>query len=236
MGLADLHTHTIYSYDGTATVPAVLKRARQTGLDVIAITDHDEIRGALLAEQLAPKFGLEVIPGVEITTAEGDLLGLGIHKPVSAGLPLIETLLRVGEQGGYAIAPHPMAAGMGMKSLNFYSIRKAARHPEAGRILLGIETYNATAIDRESRMFAEVLAYRTGLARTGSSDAHALDVIGLGATEFPGNTAAEFLRALQEGATIPRHKPSWSFARIIGSWIWNYLLSVPARLAPVAQV
>ncbi len=236
MGLADLHTHTIYSYDGTATVPAVLKRARQAGLDVIAITDHDEIRGALLAELLAPKFGLEVIPGVEITTAEGDLLGLGIHKAVPAGLPLIETLLRIGEQGGYAIAPHPMAAGMGMKSLNFYSVRKAVRHPEAGRILLGIETYNATAIDRESRMFAEVLSYRAGLARVGSSDAHALDAIGLGATEFPGSTAADFRRALQEGTTTPRHKPSWSFLRIMGSWVWNYLLSVPARLVSVAHV
>lgn len=235
MGLADLHTHTIYSYDGTATVPAVLKRARQAGLDVIAITDHDEIRGALLAEQLAPKYGLEVIPGIEITTAEGDLLALGVHELVPAGLPLIETLLQIGQQGGCAIAPHPMASGMGMKSLNFYSVRKAARHPEAGRILLGIETYNATAIDRESRMFAEVLAYRTGLARTGSSDAHSLGAIGLGATEFPGNTAAEFLRALQEGTTIPRHQPSWSFLRIAGNWVWNYLLSVPARLVPVAQ-
>lgn len=235
MGLADLHTHTIYSYDGTATVPSVLKRARQVGLDVIAITDHDEIRGALLAEQLAPKFGVQVIPGVEITTAEGDLLGLGIHNPIPAGLPLIETLLRIGEQGGYAIAPHPMATGMGMKSVNFYSVRKAARHPEAGNVLLGIETYNATAIDRESRMFAEVLAYRTGLARTGSSDAHSLDAIGLGATEFPGSTAADFLRSLQERTTIPRHQPSWSFLRIAGNWVWNYLLSVPARLVPAAQ-
>lgn len=235
MGFADLHMHTIYSYDGTATVPAVLKRARQAGLDVIAITDHDEIRGALLAEQLAPKYGLEVIPGIEITTAEGDLLALGVHELVPAGLPLIETLLHIGEQGGYAIAPHPMAAGMGMKSVNFYSVRKAARHSEAGKILLGIETYNATAIDRESRMFAEVLAYRTGLARTGSSDAHALEAIGLGATEFPGSTAAEFLRALQEGTTTPRHQPSWSFVRIMSNWVWNYLLSVPARLIPVTQ-
>ncbi|GAB4492808.1 MAG: CehA/McbA family metallohydrolase [Anaerolineales bacterium] len=234
MGLADLHMHTIYSYDGTATVPSVLKRAKQVGLDVIAITDHDEIRGALLAEQLSPQFGLEVIPGIEITTAEGDLLALGVHKLVAAGQPLIETLLQIGEQGGYAIAPHPMATGMGMKSLNFYSIRKAARHPEARKILLGIETYNATAIDRESRMFAEVLAYRTGLSRTGSSDSHAPEAIGLGTTEFPGCTATDLLRALQNGTTTPRHKPSWSFARIVSNWVWNYLLSVPARLIPVA--
>ena len=53
MGLADLHIHTIYSYDGTASVPAVLTQAKQTGLDVIAITDHDEIKGALKAFELA---------------------------------------------------------------------------------------------------------------------------------------------------------------------------------------
>ena len=63
MGLADLHMHTIYSYDGTASVPRVLARARQIGLDVIAITDHDEIAGSLKALELAPDYGLEVIPG-----------------------------------------------------------------------------------------------------------------------------------------------------------------------------
>ncbi|HNF94893.1 MAG TPA: PHP domain-containing protein, partial [Anaerolineales bacterium] len=68
MGLADLHLHTIYSYDGTATVPAVLRRARELGLNVIAITDHDEIAGALEAVKLASHYGVEVIPGSEITT------------------------------------------------------------------------------------------------------------------------------------------------------------------------
>jgi predicted metal-dependent phosphoesterase TrpH len=76
-------------------------------LDIIAITDHDEIRGALLAEQIAPEIGIQVIPGVEITTAEGDLLALSIRKLIPAGLPLIETILRVGEQGGFCLAPHP---------------------------------------------------------------------------------------------------------------------------------
>jgi predicted metal-dependent phosphoesterase TrpH len=57
MGLADLHIHTIYSYDGTASVPAVLARAKQIGLDVIAITDHDEIVGSLKALELSPSMG-----------------------------------------------------------------------------------------------------------------------------------------------------------------------------------
>jgi predicted metal-dependent phosphoesterase TrpH len=123
MGLADLHMHTLYSYDGTATVPAVLKRAKQVGLDLIAITDHDEIRGALLAEQLASKYEIQVIPGVEITTVEGDLLALNLQRLVLAGLSLIETILRVGELGGFCLAPHPMATGMAMKSLDVAQYR-----------------------------------------------------------------------------------------------------------------
>ncbi|HMV28934.1 MAG TPA: PHP domain-containing protein, partial [Anaerolineales bacterium] len=117
MGLADLHLHTIYSYDGTATVPAVLRRAKEIGLNVIAITDHDEIAGALEGVKLASHYGVEVISGSEITTAEGDLLALNIREKIQPGLSLIETLLRVNEQGGVAVAAHPMAGGMGMKSL-----------------------------------------------------------------------------------------------------------------------
>ncbi len=148
MGLADLHTHTIYSYDGTASVPAVLQRAHELGMDVIAITDHDEIRGALEAVELAPHYGVEVIPGIEITTAQGDLLALGITEPVKAGLPLLETILKVRALGGVCIAPHPMAHGMGMKSLSAQSILKVLKISEVADTLIGIETYNATALDR----------------------------------------------------------------------------------------
>src|SRR5512138_3422583 len=103
MGFADLHIHTIYSYDGTASVPAVLARAKQIGLNVIAVTDHDEIKGALKAFELAPSFGIEVIPGIEITTAEGDLLALFVTQRIEPGLPLMETILKVGEAGGICI-------------------------------------------------------------------------------------------------------------------------------------
>ena len=58
MGLADLHIHTNYSYDGTASVPEVLRKAKQLGLNVIAVTDHDEIAGSLEAVQLASHYGV----------------------------------------------------------------------------------------------------------------------------------------------------------------------------------
>jgi predicted metal-dependent phosphoesterase TrpH len=233
MGLADLHMHTIYSYDGTATVPAVLKRAKQIGLDLIAITDHDEIRGALLAEQLAPEIGIQVIPGVEITTAEGDLLALSIRKLIPAGLPLIETILRVGEQGGFCLAPHPMATGISMKSLNAFSIRQALHNEQASRILIGIESYNATTLDREGNIAARILAERSGVSQTGSSDAHVLEAIGLGATSFPGRTMTDLVAALWTGTTIVQQGPEWGAARVLGKWVADYLMSVPGHLNPV---
>ncbi|HEY3311000.1 MAG TPA: PHP domain-containing protein [Anaerolineales bacterium] len=230
MGLADIHMHTIYSYDGTASVPAVLNRARQLGLDIIAITDHDVIRGALQAEQLAPDYGLQVIPGVEITTAEGDLLALSIHKLVPAGLSLIETLKRVGEQGGFCVAPHPGAGGFGMKSLSAYSIYQALQDYEAERVLIGMETYNATTLDREANLHAQTWAGRLNMSQTGSSDAHVLEAIGLGLTEFPGQTVFDLVAALWTGATRVRKGQEWGAAQVLGKWATNYLFSTTARL------
>lgn len=231
MGLADLHLHTIYSYDGTAAVPAVLRHAKKIGLDVIAITDHDEIGGALEAVKIASHYGVEVIPGIEITTAEGDLLALFITEKVDAGLSLIETVLKVRELGGVCIAPHPMAGGVGMKSLNAISILKALRNHEVAETLIGIETYNGTAIDRASNHYARIFANGLDISQTGSSDAHVVEAIGIGATEFPGKTAADFRYALRSAATRVRKQKEWSAARILGSWITNYIGSVFSRLA-----
>ena len=234
MGLADLHIHTIYSYDGTASVPAVLTRARQIGLDVIAITDHDEIAGALKGLELAPNYGVEVIPGSEITTAEGDLLALNITEKVPAARPLIETVLKVGELGGFCIAPHPMAGGFGMKSLSAYSILKALRNKEVARILIGIEAYNATAIDKMSNHYARILAERLEVAHTGSSDAHVVEAMGLGATEFEGHTAQQLINALRTGNVRIRKQKEWNSAHILGSWVLNYVGSAFARFASAA--
>jgi predicted metal-dependent phosphoesterase TrpH len=234
MGLADLHVHSIYSYDGTASVPAVLSRARQIGLNVIAITDHDDIKGSLKALELAQLYGVEVIPGIEITTAEGDLLALNVASVIPRGQPLIETVLQVQAAGGFCIAPHPMANGLGMKSLNAYSILRALRNPGVARTLIAIETYNATAIDRMSNHYARILADRLNMTQTGSSDAHVVDAIGLGATEFEGHTAQELIEALRAGEVRIHKKKAWNTVHILGSWAANYVGSAFARLANTA--
>ncbi len=235
MGLADLHIHTNFSYDGTASVASVLRRAKQIGLNVIAITDHDEIKGSLLALELAPHYGIEVIPGIEITTAEGDLLALFITQPVEPGLSLIETVLKVRKLGGVCIAPHPMAGGMGMKSLNAYSILRALRNPKVADTLIGIEVYNGTSIDRMSNHYAKVLASHVNLTHTGSSDAHIIDTIGFGTTEFEGSTAKDLLKALKKDATKVHSHKEWSAFRILSSWGMRYIGNVFMRMAGLAS-
>ncbi|MEI6288828.1 MAG: PHP domain-containing protein [Chloroflexota bacterium] len=233
MGIADIHMHTIYSYDGTAAVSAVLERAVKVGLDIIAITDHDVIRGALEAEQMSSNFGIQVIPGIEITTSDGDLLALSVRKMIPAGLTLIETIKRVGDEGGFCVAPHPAAGGMGMKSLSAYNIFQALDDVEAARILIGIETYNATTLDREANKAAAKWVKRIGIAQTGSSDAHVLGAIGLGATEFPGKSIDDFYKSLCEGTTIVRKGIEWGPIEVLGKWAANYIKSTPAHLALV---
>ena len=157
MGFADLHIHTTHSWDGTSTVSVVIKKAAsQLRLDVIAITDHDEVTGSLEALELAPSYGIEVIPGSEISTAEGHLLALFIWKNIPKRLSLIETLLQIGEQGGIAIAAHP--AKRAINSLAPEAIRAALQHPDASRILVGIEVYNAGLFHRGINDTAQRLA------------------------------------------------------------------------------
>jgi predicted metal-dependent phosphoesterase TrpH len=196
MGQADLHIHTIYSYDGTATLEAVLKHARRAGLDVIAITDHDEISGALRAEEISSHYNIQVIPGIEVSTAEGHLLTLFVRRLIPAGRPLIETLQRVQEEGGLAIAAHPLA--IGAHSLNETAIRRALETEIGQQTLVAIETLNASLFYRGSNTRAGRLAHRTGLASVGCSDSHVGWNIGHARTHFPGRTVTDLRKALIE--------------------------------------
>ncbi len=240
MGLADLHIHTHYSWDSTCSVPAVLKYvAEYTDLDVIAITDHDAINGALEAVQRAPAYGLEVIPGIEITSAEGHVIALFVQRAVPPGLSLVETVLRVGEQGGLCIAAHPMARWAG--ALSETSIRGALENPEVSRILVGMEVYNAGLIYQRSNLLAQKLIQDLPLSAVGSSDSHMLITLGAGATEFPGRTAADLRQALLERRTQFRVIRQRSGLQILGSWLprimlrkagwiaWNETPSAPIR-------
>src|SRR5579859_2048451 len=108
-GLADVHMHTTYS-DGTGSVAEVLNFAEEhTSLDVIAITDHDTIEGALRARDLAATrdYRFEIIVGEEISTREGHLLALFLREPVAPDQSIERSIELVHAQGGLAVVAHP---------------------------------------------------------------------------------------------------------------------------------
>ena len=223
MGAADLHIHSAYSYDGTASVRQVLAAAKAAGLDTVAITDHDRIEGSLEATRLAPEYGLLAISGIEITTAEGDLLAYNVHQAIPPQLTLIETIRRVAGQGGFCVAAHPMSQGMGMNSVTHYGVIEALRDEAVTGCLLGIECYNATALDQPANDAAIRLAQRTGLARLGNSDSHVVQTIGAGRTYYPGFGLTDLLLALAMRQTVPQHGQQMAFGKMLGLWAGAYI-------------
>jgi predicted metal-dependent phosphoesterase TrpH len=200
MGKADLHIHTTFS-DGMATVPAVLEAANRAGLDLIAITDHDRVDSGLYGRDLGPRYGVGVIPGCEISTADGHLLALFVERPVRPGLPLEETVLRVGNQGGLCVAAHPTARWV--HSLGSRRIMEALADPDVAEVLVGLEVYNFGLPVLTQNRSALELSEATGLARLANTDSHLLWTIGLCATEFPGTSPAHLHHALLRRTTVP---------------------------------
>ena len=246
MGIADLHLHSVHSHDGTCTISAILKHvADHTNLDVIAITDHDKVSGLPEALALGPKYGIEVIPGCEITTAHGHLLALFITGMVPAGLPLAQTIKLVGKMGGLCVVPHPEAPGIG--GLRTAVVCAALADPEVARVLVGIETFNGGLVFPRTNAIAVDLCRTLGLASMGSSDSHILATIGQGTTEFEGRTAADVRAALLAHTTIARTSDVMQSHEVLSRWFtqfslrkmgwvaWNAEPNAPIRYVRVRQ-
>jgi predicted metal-dependent phosphoesterase TrpH len=223
MGYADLHIHSIYSYDGTTTIPAILKHtADHTDLNVIAITDHDTMSGVRQAVDLAPRYGLEVIPGFEVSTSEGHMLALFINQPVPSNRPLAETVLRVGALGGLCIAAHPQARGA--SSLTFRAIRNALSQPGVAQYLVGVEAFNGGLVYTRRNSAIAIESAALPLAQVGNSDAHILSMIGHGSTEFEGTKAADLRRALLTRQTQFREGKGLTGIRVLTAYVPQYVL------------
>ncbi len=104
----DLHMHTDHSHDCVTPVDVLLATARERGLGAIAVTDHNEISGALAARAKAAEYGVKVIVGEEVKTADqGEVIGLFIEEKIPRGLSLEETIAEIKRQGGLVYVPHP---------------------------------------------------------------------------------------------------------------------------------
>ncbi|MBA2265208.1 MAG: PHP domain-containing protein [Chloroflexi bacterium] len=204
LGKADMHLHTLYS-DGTASVRMVLDHVEShSDLDVIAITDHERVDGALRAREIhdAGAYSFELVVGEEITTRRGHVLALFISERIPALRPLPETLERIHDQGGIAIAAHPMAPltpSLGIRSL------LATHHAIDPRHRIdAIELMNPSAAGRARRSTRDGLNSRVlRLAAVGNSDAHVPEGIGTAWTWFPGSTADDYRAAVAAGTTRP---------------------------------
>ncbi|MEM3550826.1 MAG: PHP domain-containing protein, partial [Candidatus Bathyarchaeia archaeon] len=103
----DLHVHTCYSYDGLTTPEELILYGKKGGLDGLAITDHDRVDMALKIAKETRDY--VVIPGIEISCLNGHVIGLNVQEVIPKGLSIEETVERIHEQGGLAIACHPKA-------------------------------------------------------------------------------------------------------------------------------
>lgn len=219
-GRADLHIHTSVS-DGLFTPRQLLDHvARRGDLDVVAITDHDRLDGSLWAYARRDRYPFDLVPGVEVSSAEGHILALWVFEPIPASLSMAETVAAVHEQGGVAILAHPYFRQM-------RNIRRAARayrrDPDyllrAG--LDGLEGFNAAVIVPGTNRIARRVAGRLGLAVTGGSDAHTLGAVGMGRTCFDGKTADDLRVAIRGRSTaaVGRPWPLPEYGRFIADFI-----------------
>jgi len=184
---------------------AVFERVEATAfLDVIAITDHDDIRGALEAretyERTRERWNFELVTGIEVTTFHGHLLALWVDAPIRSFRPLEETVAAIHAAGGVAVVPHPfsmLTRSIGQRTLDrVMRIEDTATHPD------GLEVANTLSKGWHAGMKAIIPnRERWHLAETGGSDAHFLESLGRAYTRYPGTDAATLRQAIEARRT-----------------------------------
>lgn len=185
---ADLHIHSAHS-DGLATIAEIMEHvATNTDLSVIAVTDHNTIEGALLAKDLEPAYGVEVVIGEEVSTKEGHVLGLFINEEIPPRLTAAETVRRIADQGGIAIIPHPFSPQGVFGPFGRGRLADAARE----MAFHALEVYNSVPyLIWANRIASKMFSGGLGVAAVGGSDAHVLQGVGKGYTVFRGTTAED---------------------------------------------
>ena len=195
----DCHLHTVASGDAVLTLEQLAERARQTGLDVVCITDHNVTSAAVAAA--GRDLGVRVIVGEEIRTPDGDVIGLFLTERIPYVLPLPEVIGRIRTQGGLVYAPHP-----------FDQVRSSL-----GRVLPGlceegavdiIEVFNAKIADQALNDRAAELAGAFTLPGGVGSDAHDAPGVGAAYLEMPDfDGPASFLAALAHARMSGEFRP-----------------------------
>ncbi len=197
----DLHMHTDHSGDCATPVEVLLQTARDRGLGAIAITDHNEVSGALEAREIAASMDdIKVIVAEEVKTAEqGEVIGLFIEEKIPRGLSMAETIAAIREQGGLVYVPHPFD--------RFHSVPDYEHLLDIVEEIDILEVFNprvaVTAFNEEAERFAR--KYR--IVAGAGSDSHVAQGLGSVRTrihDFEG--PAEFLEAMRDADITRKHK------------------------------
>ena len=196
----DLHMHTDHSPDCATPVETLLATARDRGLGAIAITDHNEISGALEARDMADDFGVKVIVAEEVKTAEqGEVIGLFIEDQIPRGMTMAETIAEIRRQGGLVYVPHPFD--------RLHSVPDYEHLLEIVEDIDVLEVFNPrvalTAFNEEAERFAA--KYR--IVPGAGSDSHVAQGLGsvmIRVHDFDG--PEEFLEAMRDADIVRKHK------------------------------
>ncbi|MBI2918070.1 MAG: PHP domain-containing protein [Chloroflexi bacterium] len=204
---AELHCHTCYSPDSASSLEDVVRQCQKVGVDCLAVTDHNCLHGALRLRDMAPFL---VIPGEEIKSSEGEIIGLFLGQEVPRGLSPQETVARIKGQGGLVYVPHPFswrASGLAESALE-------AILPSVDVV----EVFNArNNIFRGANRKAETFARQHGLTVAAASDAHLLSELGRSGVVMPEFDGPQgFLRSLTQATMVRAYSPVWVHAWSVG--------------------
>jgi len=189
----DLHVHTTYSYDALTTLKDLIFYAKKRGLDGVAVTDHDRIDGAL---KIAKETDFLIVPGIEISSLNGHIIGLNVDELVPPKLSVDETLDRIHEAGGIAVACHPVTF--------FKESLKGHISPRFD----AIEVINSSAFPfNYSVRRCQEIASKLGIVRVAGSDAHYGPEIGYAYTLVDADSEVEeVVNAIRKGSCSPHGK------------------------------
>jgi hypothetical protein len=190
---ADLHVHTCHSVDCLTPLEGIVQHCLATGIDCIAVADHNTIAGALALREIAP---FKVIVAEEVLTPVGEIMGLFLSESVPRGLSPQETISRIRRQGGLVAIPHPFGRSLPWKTSPLTSA-------EVVPLVDIIEIFNSRTPLSSSIARARRLAEEWGKAASAGSDAHTVSEIGRAYVEMPDFDGPEdFLSALAQGEIV----------------------------------
>jgi predicted metal-dependent phosphoesterase TrpH len=197
--LADLHLHTEHSHDCSVPVAEVLDRAEAQGLGAIAVTDHNVFAGAQEAAEIARDRTLRVIPGEEVKTERGEVIGLFLEEEIPRGMTMAETILAIRDQGGLVYLPHPFD-----RMHTIPDPRTLHRHLAEIDVF---EVFNARLLRETFNDEALRFARKYNLLMGAGSDAHVIQGIGTGLVRMRAfESPEEFLLSLRSAEIVRRPK------------------------------